>query len=780
MNRCWNTFAVATALTFVVLSTRAADDAADKIAAAIRTAQTRQDTDPADALNYLAGEVIAAAKDKDAAKKKAMEQLLIAGLAGAKTRASKDFFCRQFVMIGSEAAVPELAKLLTDPESAHISRYALARIPGPAADAALLEALSKADDKQKIGLVSSLGTRGCAAAVDKIVPLVTSSNRELTIAAVTALGRIDSPAAVAAVAQARQIANLQVAATDAYLNCAARLVKQGRAAEAITIYQKLFAPQEPSACRVAALIGLVGAQPEQSVATVMAALADQDAKVRRAAAATLRYVPGAAATQAIVAAFAGKEEDTQVLLLSVLADRGDAAALPTAVRTADAASPAVRIAALTALGALGNGSVVPLLAQRAATAAETGEHQAARASLNRLAGNTINGEIARQLGAELPAVRIEAAKALAARNAADQVTALFRAAEDKETAVAAEVLKSLRTLATGEQLPALVKLQLAVKDAGVRGEAENTVVVVAATVAKDANPAATALAALPGAAEPVARASLVRVLGRIGHASALPALNEAVQDNRPEVKDAGIRALAEWPTADPIKVLRGIADDSAASLTHRVLALRGFINQIAKQPQASDTQILDDYAHAIQTASRNEEKQFALSKLALVRHRRALEMARGLAGEPTLRQSADAAVQSIEKLLAAPARVTASVNPEKVGNAIDKDPATRWDTGGAQAGGEWFRIELDEERTISGIVLDSAGSGGDYPRGYEVYVSASSLGDGQLVAKGKGTEAVVKIKFDKPVRGKAIKIVQTGQAQGLFWSIHELTVESQP
>jgi hypothetical protein len=227
-------------------------------------------------------------------------------------------------------------------------------------------------------------------------------------------------------------------------------------------------------------------------------------------------------------------------------------------------------------------------------------------------------------------------------------------------------------------------------------------------------------------------------------------------------------------------VLFGIAGDASASQVHRVLALRGYVNMIPKQPDATDDQILDNYAKSLQMAGRNEEKQLVLSKLGLVRHRRALEMARQQAGDPALKQSAEAAAQNIEKLLAAPARVTASHNPDKASNAIDKDPKTRWDTGGAQQGGEWFRIELDEDCLIKGLVLDSSGSGGDYPRGYEIYVSPSSLGDGQLVLKGQGNQAITKIVFPQGVRGRAIKIVQTGRAEGLFWSIHELTVDSQP
>ena len=293
---------------------------------------------------------------------------MIQGLAGAQTRAGRDFFCRQLVMIGTEAAVPELAKLLTDPESSHVARYALAQIPGAAADAALLEALGKADDKLKIGMVNSLGARGCREAVERIAALVGSPNEELAAASLAALGRIDSDAAVAAVAKARGTvpAKLKPAATDAYLDCAARMLKQGKTEPALAIYRQLFAAGEPPMCRVAALNGLIAAQKDQSVSLVIAALGDKDPEVRRVAVPSLRNVPGASATQAIVAELSRQGEEVQAQLLGVLADRGDPAALPAVVKAADAAPPTVRVAALDALAAWATLPSFPLLAQRAA------------------------------------------------------------------------------------------------------------------------------------------------------------------------------------------------------------------------------------------------------------------------------------------------------------------------------------------------------------------------------------------------------------------------------
>jgi len=781
MNRSCRTFlfVALVSLLAVASSGRAADEPSEKISAAIRTIQDWNDGDPAGDLSFVAAEVASAARDAD--KKKAMEQSLIQGLAGATTRAGRDFFCRQLVVVGTEASVPELAKLLTDPESSHMARYALARIPGAAADAALLDALAKVDDKLKIGMVHSLGRRGCRDAVDKIRSLLGSANQDLVVASLVALSQIDSDAAAEALANARESvpAEIQAAATDAYLDCAARLARQGGVEKAIAIYRKLFAPEEPSLCRVAALTGMVAAQKEQSISMVIAALGDKDSEIRRVAVPALREVPGEGATKAIVAELSKQEDEVQAMLLAVLADRGDCAAMPAVLKAADGASPTARVAALEALAELGDASVVPMLSQRAASEQESAEREAARDSLNALRGDGINAEIAKQLGTDDPGVRAEAARSLAARGATDQAGALLRTAQDPEVAVATEAVKALRTLARAEHAPALVKLLVSAKDIGVRGEAEDAVVAAAETTPDSQNPAQPVLAALAATEGPEARASLIRVLGRIAHASALPSLYDAAKDATAEAKDAAVRALAAWPTGDPAQVLWGIAADTSASLTHRVLALRGYVDMIPKRTDVTDDQILDDYGRALELAERMDEKLLILSKLAHVRHRRALEMAQGLAAEEALKTAAEAATQSIERLLAAPARVTASKKPEAAGKAIDGDPRTRWDTGTAMRGGEWFRIELDDERLITGLVLDTRGSSGDYPRGYEVYVSASSLGEGRLVAKGEGREPLTRIVFDKPVLGRAIKIVQTGKTQGLYWSIHELTIESQ-
>jgi mono/diheme cytochrome c family protein len=124
-------------------------------------------------------------------------------------------------------------------------------------------------------------------------------------------------------------------------------------------------------------------------------------------------------------------------------------------------------------------------------------------------------------------------------------------------------------------------------------------------------------------------------------------------------------------------------------------------------------------------------------------------------------------------------KLTASHHANELGKAIDGSISSRWDTGAFQVPGMWLQIELPQPTDIGGLVLDTSGSNGDYPRGYEVRVSNDGQTWGNPIATGKGTNAVTEIQFPA-TKTKFIKITQTGEVKGLFWSIHELDVLEPP
>jgi HEAT repeat protein len=152
--------------------------------------------------------------------------------------------------------------MLTDEKLSDLARYALERIPGGAADKALIEALGEAKGNAQIGIVNTLGERRCRGAASDIAKLTSSSDQSLAGAAISALGKIGGPDAAAALGKAKGSVpdKLKMVAYDACLKCADQMVAEGKSADARKMYQSLYTtPGVPQLVRAAALRGMLNA-----------------------------------------------------------------------------------------------------------------------------------------------------------------------------------------------------------------------------------------------------------------------------------------------------------------------------------------------------------------------------------------------------------------------------------------------------------------------------------------------------------------------------------------
>lgn len=125
--------------------------------------------------------------------------------------------------------------------------------------------------------------------------------------------------------------------------------------------------------------------------------------------------------------------------------------------------------------------------------------------------------------------------------------------------------------------------------------------------------------------------------------------------------------------------------------------------------------------------------------------------------------------------------------------AIDSDPVTRWTSGKAQSGNEWFEVDFGEPVTLNRVLLNSEGSGvmsqedtcttspDDYPRRYLVRMSNSPRNFGAaILAEGQGSANETAIEFESPGTGRYLLISQVGSTNRNWWSIHELAAVCQP
>jgi len=727
-------------------------------------------------------ERVVAAASKDPAKARPLARRLAGVLEAPKaTREAKVFVCRQLWVVGGAEQVPVLARLLADEELSHLARYVLQPLREPAVGAALRDALGRVKGKLLVGVIDTIGERGDLEALDALARLLGHEDEGVAAAAATALGKLPEPRAAQALAAARGQAKgtFRRQLTQAWLHSGEALLRAGKKGEAAAIFEKLFAGSEVPHVRIAALRGrLATLQANEAVKTLVGLVGGDDPQMRAVAIGYLAEMADPSVANALADLLPKSAPPIQRVIVDALATRGDRAAAPAVAALArESRDPSVRLAAVEALGRLGDASSVGLLATLS-TVPEAELRAAARQSLVALPGKETDSAILAAVeGAEEP-VRIELIRSLRDRRAtalAERIAAV--AADDKSAAVRSQCFAALADLASGEHLGLLVERMVKEGDIGARAAAERAVLAVARRADEPSKCVAPILAAHAKADGP-SRAATLRVLGKLGGAEALAAVRADLHHRDDAVAEVALRALAEWPDAAAAEELLALAR-SAKSPTHRILALRGAIRAIGLPSQRPRAETIAMHRQALGLATRPEEKKLVLAGLASFPHPESLKLARACASDPALKAEAEQALRKIQATLDKPT-ASASHNPQAAHYAVDGDPETRWKSlvNQSRDAGIWFALDLRAEKTIRRIALvGNQLKPADYVREYEVYISNDPAKWGKPVVTGKGTGTISEIAVP-PTTGRYVRIASTGSA-GHNWSIYEIQIDGE-
>ncbi|MBE3069565.1 MAG: HEAT repeat domain-containing protein, partial [Planctomycetes bacterium] len=451
------------------------------------------------------------------AAQKAIEVKLIKALSSPQaTYECKQFVCRMLRQMGSAACVPALAKLLPDEKLSHMARFALQGLACEQAGDALRQAMDRLDGVLKRGMISSVGQRRDAKAVPALAKYAASDlDPDLAIAAIGALGHIATPEAAKVLAGLKVPRMLGTWCADARLCCADAMLAGDNAAEAAAIYKAMFAEGQTKPIRVAALRGLVMAQKEAAVATLVGLLKNPDVEFTRAATQFLIEMPGAAATKAIAGQLASASPEAQVALIDVLTARADTAAAAQVTALTDSKDETVRLAALRALAALGDVSSVPVLAKAASAGGKEGA--VALDSLNRLRGEGVGEAMGKLLDSPDPVIRAGILGVMTVRNDKSMAPAMVKAAGNADANIRKTAIAGLAALAGEKELPDVVALLAATKDEAERSALERAL---ASAAGRAASPDAAAAPIVDGLAkaDAVAKVPLLTVLGEVGGA----------------------------------------------------------------------------------------------------------------------------------------------------------------------------------------------------------------------------------------------------------------------
>lgn len=570
------------------------------------TRQTRNTLCGLAAICALAGEAMAQEPASD------KERELLAVLTSDAPKADKAITCKFLAVHGSAASVPELAKLLPDEQLSSWSRIALEAIPGPEADAALRDASGSLEGRLLIGVINSLGVRRDAAAVELLTDRLEDADALVASSAAVALGKIGNDAATKTLRDAlpHAPAAFRNAVAEGCVRCAERALADGNAAEAVAIYDEVRAAEVPRTRILEATRGAILARGDDGIPLLLEQLRSPDKGLFQIALSTAREFPGRQIDAALAAELPNSVPERGALVVEAMADRQETVVLA-AVRGAAQSGPRpVRLAAVAALGRVGDTScLAPLLD----AACETDEElaQTARTALAALPGDNVDRDIVALLpSAEGP--KYLALIELVGQRRIAAIDPLLEALDHSDAAVRVAALTSLGNTVPADKLSVLITQVVSPKQAGDAPAAQQALKTAAVRM-PDREACATEISAALDRAPVATKLVLLDILGAVGGTKALQTVAAAAKSRDPQLQDQSSRLLGEWMTIDAAPVLLDLAKATPPD-RFTVRAMRGYI-RIARQFTMDEAQRIEMCRNAWQAARQPAERQLVLDVL---------------------------------------------------------------------------------------------------------------------------------------------------------------------
>ncbi len=561
----------------------------------------------------IAAATSARADDRNASPEK--EKELLALLRSDAPAAEKAIACKNLAIHGSSAAVPELAKLLPNPQLSSWARISLEAIPGSAADEALRKAADALKGQLLVGMINSIGVRRDTNSVDLLTAHLQGKDAEAASAAAVALGHIGNAAATKSLRQSLATAPAKVRSSvaEGCVLCAERLHSEGKSAKAVEIYDEVRNADVPKQRIIEATRGAILARNQDGIPLLLEQFRSPDKRFFELALGTAREFPGSQVDKALATEMVRAIPGRAALMVQAMADRKETVVLSAVLKAAAQGHKQVRLSAIDALRQVGNDSCLSALLEMALEA-DAEIAQTAKETLANLPGEKVDAQVVTLLpkaeGKEYPLL-IE----LVGQRRIDAVPLLLTALEHSDQAVRRAALISLGETVALKRLSVLVSQVVAPKhpeDAVVARQALKA----ASIRMPDRDACAAELsAAIDRSSSAMTKNSLLEILSDVGGKRALQTLATAAKSDDPQLQDTGSRLLGKWNGVDAAPVLLDLAKTAPAN-KYKIRALRGYIGLVRKFAM-SPQQRAKMCQTAIAVASRPAEKKLVLDVLKL-------------------------------------------------------------------------------------------------------------------------------------------------------------------
>ncbi len=589
------------------------------------------------------------ANDTDA--KAAHEQKQIDVLLSDAELFAKVTACQRLARIGTGKSVDTLSSLLCDESLRGYARYAMEGIDDPRVDEAFRKALGTSAGAMRIGIINSIGVRRDLKATGQLSKLALDTDSDACTQALAALGRIASDDAVDTINKAlkSKSQSLRLAAGDAALTAAERLLILKKPNNALKLSVAIGKADVPTHLHTAALYSEIMARGSKGLSLLIKQLKSDDPAMVAVALRAARNMDGAKVTKKLAKELRKLSPETQVLMIKVLVDRDDPAAVKSIQALVSSKNAEVRSESLKSLGRIGDASAIPVLLKVACS--DSNESKVALLSLRMLKFDGVNKAILVQMKKATPSAKVKLIKLLSDRDATSALDEIFTAAKDKDTKVQSAAFRAIGELAPAEKIDAVINLISGVTDSA-RKEAERAVISVVRKIPEGPKQTDAIIAAYQQEKDIQSRCSFLRILVAFADSRSFKTIKSATDDKNEQIQDVAVRAIVAWPNTEAMSTILAIFNHTH-NKSYRVLALRGYIRLVRRDEQtvaAKKAEILGEIMGLVNTAA---ERINVLGGLATIEHPSAMAITSKFISDRQVKDEAMLATIQIGRSVAA-------------------------------------------------------------------------------------------------------------------------------
>ncbi|HDS83868.1 MAG TPA: DUF1080 domain-containing protein [Phycisphaerales bacterium] len=575
-------------------------------------------------------------------------QAIAQSLEQTSDKETQAFLIELLQWAGDDRSIAVLSGFLTDGRLCGPAARALTTLGTPAAAHALTTALNRPQIADKSAVILALGTLRVEQAAETLAPYSRDADAALRHSAQWALANIGYEPAATAIFETMTAASgyPKAQAASHYALLARRLAQKGQADTAAAMCRKILADRDTAiaaSIQADALDALVTAAGAAALADLITAAGSDNRSLQVAAVNLADRIDGPDATERWIRLLAEADAFLAEHIAAMLGRRGDRSALLSVLELLYHADDSVAASAMTAAVQLDEDKAVEAIV---AMLRETDRPQRIAEGVDvlmRLPGQKALRAAAQSLVAMPPTSRIKVMEGLAGRRAAEYSSYILEQAVAADPTVRRAAIRALMFCAAADDLPTLLSLMLDTDDRTEQAGLQRAAVAAAqqlADIEKRADPILERLSQ----ADDSDKAVLIRTLGQVGGTEALKTVRGYADSDDSDIKDAAIRALADWPDVSAVEGLMEVV--RTEELRYQVIALRSAL-RLVQNSRWTSRQKVQLAKQALEAVSREGEKQLILSFLSQVKSNRALTLAAHYLDDSALRPAAAAAVARI-------------------------------------------------------------------------------------------------------------------------------------